>query len=129
MTFNIKQKGPVFHQYDALWTPGVILLDPEGRERYRIEGYLPRDEFFAKLIAGQARTAFMQKKWADAERLYNDIIQRFPQTSAGAEAIYWGGVSHYKATNDHTAFGKVVSELNASHPDSQWAKAAQAWAG
>jgi outer membrane protein assembly factor BamD (BamD/ComL family) len=112
-----------------LWTPAVILLDPEGRERYRIEGYLPKDEFFAKLIAGQARIAFMQKKWTEAERLYNDILQRFPKTSAGAEAIYWAGVSHYKATNDHTGFSKVVSDLNASHPDSQWTKAAQAWAG
>jgi hypothetical protein len=76
--------------------------------RYRIEGYLPNDEFRAQLELGLARVAFMAKKWSDGERLYEDIVQRYPKTAAAPEAQYWAGVTHYK-TNDHTARAKRLA--------------------
>jgi hypothetical protein len=112
----------------VLWTPTVLLLDSNGNERYRIEGYLPRDEFFARLLAGEARIAFMQKRWADAERLYKQVVDRFPNSAAAAEAMYWAGVSHYKATNDHTGLAPLANDLKSKYPESIWTKAASVWA-
>jgi TolA-binding protein len=94
----------------------------------RIEGYLPPDDFHAKLHAALARVAFMQKHWADAERIYRQIVERFPNTLTAAEALYWAGVSHYKGTNDHTGLPHLAVELQNRYPNSQWAKSASVWA-
>jgi hypothetical protein len=102
----------------------VLILDGEGKERYRMEGYLPREEFVAQLDMGTARVTFMHKKFADAEKLYNDIIQKRAGTTAIPEAIYWANVCHYKATNDHTALGKIPEALKGKYDNSIWAKKA-----
>jgi len=61
---HIKEHPVYFHRFDALWTPSVIILDWKGNERFRMEGYLPKDEFRAQLELGLARVAFMNKNWA-----------------------------------------------------------------
>ena len=107
----------------------MLILDSQGAERHRIEGYLPRDEFEAQLQMGLARIAFKQKKWADAERIYGEVVEKYPNTSAGPEARYWRAVSHYKGTNDHTVLGKVAQELQQLVPQSVWTKKASPWLG
>ena len=101
-----------------------MILDSEGRERYRNEGYLPREEFIAQLDMGIARVAFMHKKFADAEKLYKAVIEKHVGTMAVPEAIYWAAVSHYKATNDHTVLGNVPEKLKKKYADTVWAKKA-----
>ena len=102
-------------------------MDSDGKERWRIEGYLPKDEFRAQLEMGLARIAFMHKQWADAEQRYAGIIERYLDTAAAPEAVYWMGVSQYKRTNDHTVLGRVAEQLNQKYPESAWAKKASVW--
>jgi outer membrane protein assembly factor BamD (BamD/ComL family) len=104
------------------------VLDEAGKERHRIVGYLPKDEFAAQLTLGLARVAFMHKKWADAEKLYDEILQKYPSSAAAPEAVYWKAVCHYKATNDHTLLGQVPKMLQQQYPDSIWTKKALPWA-
>jgi hypothetical protein len=104
----------------------VLILSSKGVERFRLEGYLPRDEFRAQLELGLARVAFMNKRWADAERRYTDVLDRYPDSQAAPEALYWKGVSHYKATNDHTGLGELPGEFQ-KYPDSIWALKTIAW--
>jgi hypothetical protein len=127
-TINIKEKPADFHRFDVLWTPTILILDENGKERFRIEGYLPRDEFAAHLVMGLARVAFMSKRWADAEQLYNEVVQKYGHTGVAPAAVYWLGVSRYKKTNDHHELGKVVSTLKEKYPDSPWNKRAVPWA-
>ena len=103
-------------------------MDANGEERWRIEGYLPKDEFRAQLEMGLARVAFMRKKWADAEQLYAQVVERYPETAAAPEAVYWRGVSQYKHTNDHTVLGTITEQLNQKYQDSVWAQKASVWA-
>jgi tetratricopeptide repeat protein len=124
---HIKEHPAYFHRFDALWTPSVIILDPNGKERFRIEGYLPKDEFRAQLELALARVAFMSKKWADAERRYAEVLERYPQSKAAPEALYWKGVSHYKATNDHTVLSELPGEFQQKYPDSIWDLKTAAW--
>ena len=126
---HIKEHPAWFHRFDATWTPTVLILDSKGVERHRIEGYLPKDEFQAQLEMGLGRVAFKQKKWADAERIYGEIVEEYGSTSSAAEARYWRAVSHYRGTNDHTALGAVAQELQEKNPESIWAKKALPWLG
>jgi hypothetical protein len=124
---HIKEHPAYFHRFDALWTPSVLILDRNGEERYRIEGYLPVAEFRAQLELGLARVAFMSKDFADAERRYAAILDRYANTKAAPEALYWKGVSHYKATNDHTVLGELPEMFRQQYPDSIWAMKSAAW--
>ena len=105
----------------------MIILDPNGEERYRLEGYLPTDEFRAQLEMGLARVAFMGKDWATAESGYAAVVDRYPNSKAAPEALYWKGVSHYKATNDHTVLGELPEQFQDKYPDSIWALKTAAW--
>lgn len=105
----------------------MLILDPNGKERYRIDGYLPKDEFRARLESGLARVAFMSKDFADAERRYTAVLDRYPNSKAAPEALYWKGVSHYKLTNDHTILGELPEMYRQKYPDSVWALKTAAW--
>jgi TolA-binding protein len=102
-------------------------MDAEGVEQTRIEGYLPKKEFRARLEMGLARVAFMHKKWADAEKAYAAVAENYADTAVAAEAIYWRGVSRYKITNDHTVLGEVAIELGAKYPDNEWTLKSLPW--
>lgn len=93
----------------------------------RLEGYLPNTDFLAALESGLGRMAFVQKKYADAERWYCDVVTRFAQSHAAPDAMYWRAVAHYKATNDHRALGEVAEELKRTYPSSVWASKAIPW--
>ena len=104
-----------------------MLLDPNGKERYRIEGYLPVEEFRAQLELGLARVAFMSKKWKDAERRYTEVLERYPNSKTAPEALYWQGVSHYKTVNDHKVLGELPAQFQQKYPDTIWALKSAAW--
>jgi len=127
LSAHIKEHPVYFHRFDAVWTPSVLILDWNGVERFRLDGYLPKDEFRAQLELGLASVSFMNKKWADAERRYASLLERYPDSKAAPEALYWKGVSHYKATNDHTILGELPGMFRDKYPDSIWALKTLAW--
>ena len=124
---HIKEHPVYFHRFDAVWTPTVLILDPEGVERFRIEGYLPRDEFRAQLELGLARVAFMGKRWDEAERRYAEVLEKYPDSKSAPEALYWKGVSRYKITNDHNVLGELPGQFQEKYPDSIGALKTIAW--
>ena len=62
-------------------------MDSQGTERDRIEGYLPKNWFRARLEMGLPRIQFMHKKFADAEKLYAAVIDQHGDTGVVPEAI------------------------------------------
>ena len=124
---HIKEHPAYFKRFEAIWTPSVIVLDAGGIERRRSEGYLPKDEFRAELEMALARVAVMSKNWAEAERLYQEVLSRYPESKVAPEALYWEGVSRYKATNDHTVLGELPAKFRERYPDSEWALKTVAW--
>ncbi len=127
LSAHIKEHPVYFHRFDAVWTPSMLILDWNGVERFRLDGYLPKDEFRAQLELGLASVSFMNKNWADAERRYASLVDRYPDSKAAPEALYWKGVSHYKATNDHTILGELPGMFRDKYPDSIWALKTLAW--
>ena len=124
---HVKEHPAWFYRFDVSWTPTVLICDSKGTERYRIEGYLPKDEFDAQLEMALARIAFKEKKWSDAERIYSRVLEKYPNTSSAPEAHYWKVAARFQATHDHTVFGPAAQELQERWPQSVWAKKALPW--
>ena len=128
---HVKEDAEAFkrfgERYNAHWTPTVLELDSNGEEFYRLEGFLPVDDFLAQLKLGRAHMDFKQGKWADAEKRFREIADNLPNTDAAAEALYWAGVSRYKATNDATALKDTAKAFTQRYKDSSWAKKSSIW--
>jgi TolA-binding protein len=129
---HVKEDSEAFkkygEQYNAQWTPTVLELDPNGEELYRLEGFLPADDFLAQLMLGRAHIDFKQGKWAEAEKRFREIVDKLPNSDAAPEAMYWAGVSHYKATNNPAALKETAKAFTQRYRDSSWAKKSSIWA-
>ncbi len=128
---HVKEDAELFkrysERYNAPWTPTILLLDADGVEHYRIEGFLPADDFLAQLMLGRARLAFDHQQWAEAERRFKEIVERFPDSDAAAEALYWAGVTPYKATGDPSSLNQTALAFKQRYQDTPWAKKASVW--
>ncbi len=109
------------------WTPTVLILDPDGKERWRLEGYLSRDEFRAHLEMGLARLALSRKDWADAESRYGAVADNYPESKYAPQAVYYRGVSRYSASHDGADLTATAEALEKSYPDSQWRMRSLPW--
>jgi TolA-binding protein len=114
-------------RYNAQWTPTVLILDADGEERHRIEGFLPADDFLSQIALGLAKSAFQRKDYGEAERRYREIVDRFPSSEAAPEALYWAGVSNYKATGAPSALRATTTAFGQRYQDTAWAKKASVW--
>lgn len=114
-------------RYNAQWTPTILILDAEGQERHRIEGFLPVDDFLSQLALGLAKSAFQRNDYAEAERQYRGIVDKYPSTDAAAEALYWAGVSKYKGSGDASALTATASAFRERYQQTAWAKKASVW--
>ncbi len=126
---HIKEQPAVFERFGVGWTPTLVLFDPQGAEEYRFEGFLPVDDFLAQLELGAAKGAFANKNFAGAERQFRSVVEGHPETTAAAEALYWAGVSRYKATGDAAALRETAAQFKRRYGDSDWATKASVWAG
>jgi len=129
---HVKDEAEAFKRFSerfkALWTPTILVLDPDGVEHHRIEGFLPADDLLAQLMLGRAHMAFQQQQWQEAERRYREIVDQLPHTDAAPEAQYWAGVAQYKATGDPAALKTTARAFSTRYRDSTWAKKASVWA-
>jgi hypothetical protein len=115
-------------RFNAHWTPAILIIDANGEERHRIEGFLPADDFLAQLTIGLAHAARAHDDFASAERRYREVLEQYPQTEAAPEALYWAGVSKYKATGDPAPLADTAAQFANRYQTSSWAKKASVWA-
>jgi len=102
-------------------------LDSEGKEQHRFEGFLPIDDFLAQLQLGLAKMAFSHGQFSEAEKRFRAVVEQFPKSDAAPEALYWAGVSKYKATNDGAALTETGQQFQSRYKDTVWAKKASVW--
>lgn len=128
---NVREQPEDFQRlgarFGAEWTPTILLLDGDGEERHRIEGFLPADDFIAQLALGQARIEFSSGDFAAAEHRYREIVERHPDSETAPEALYWAGVARYKASGDAAALHETGKAFQERYRDSVWAKKASVW--
>lgn len=115
-------------RFSAQWTPTVLIVDEGGEERYRLEGFLPADDFLAQLKLGLGHAAFARSDFAEAERYFRDVVASHPKTDAAPEALYWAGVARYKATGDAAALADTYTQFQDRYKDTSWSTKASVWA-
>ena len=114
-------------KYGVEWTPTILMLDPAGNERHRLEGFLPVEEFVPHLEFGVARIAFSSGAFEKAESRLRHIADTHPDAEVAPEALYWAGVSRYKGADDAGALKATTVALREKYPSSPWAKKASVW--
>ena len=128
---HVKADSELFRKYSELygtpWTPTILMLDPNGVERYRIEGFLPTDDFLSQLMLGRAKIAFAEENWDEAEQRFREIVDKFPNADAAPEALYWAGVAPYKKTHDNASLKRTGQAFTERYQDTSWAKKASVW--
>ena len=130
---HVKENAAEFKKlgarFNAQWTPTTLIVDTDGNERHRIEGFLPADDFLSQLTLGLAKSAFARGDFTNAEQLYRSIADQYPDSDAGPEGLYWAGVSRYKGTGDASALGETARAFSSRYTDTSWAKKASVWKG
>jgi TolA-binding protein len=126
--FDVRKDPQPMERFGANWTPTILILDSDGNERHRIEGFLPKDDFLAQIKLGLAHAAFVAKRFGEAERRFREIVEQHPDSESAPEAQYWAGVSKYKGTGNGAALGETAQAFQQRYQDSQWAKKASVWA-
>jgi outer membrane protein assembly factor BamD (BamD/ComL family) len=96
------------------------VLDIDGKERSRLEGYFPKEEFFAHLKMGLARLALTRKDWTNAAERYDDIANAHSDSIYAPQAIYYRGVSRYSSSHDHNDLGNTATELKENYDGNEW---------
>jgi TolA-binding protein len=125
---HVKENQNAFERFAVQWTPTIIVADPSGTERYRFEGYLPVEEFLPQLELGLGKTAFANGDWSTAERHFRRVVEQFPKSEIASEALYWAGVSKYKASGDAASLRETANAFQSRYRESSWAKKASVWA-
>ena len=123
----MKKHPEAMERFDVTWTPTVVILDSDGTERYRIEGFLPTEDFLPQLHLGLAQAAFKGGRFDDAEKRFRAIVEQFPSADAAAESMYWAGVSKYKGAGDASALAATAKAFKQRYADTPWAKKASIW--
>lgn len=124
---HVKTHGEAMQRFDVQWTPTILVLDANGKERHRIEGFLERDALLAQLRLGLAHAAFANGRWDEAEQRFEELA-RSGDADAAPEAAYWAGVTRYKRSGDGKELGATYTRLNEQFAGTTWAKKASIWA-
>ena len=114
-------------KFGVQWTPTILIVDTDGDEKHRIEGFLPTEDFLSQVELGLAHAAFNRGDYTTAERLFREVPGKYPDTDAAPEALYWAGVAKYRATDDPAALKETSAEVSARYAGSSWAKKASVW--
>jgi hypothetical protein len=122
----VKEQPDAFPRFGAEWTPTILVSSSDGKERHRIEGFLPKEDFMGQLRIGLAHLAREGGDFEKAEERYGELAKS-AQPDLAAEALYWAGVSKYKRTGDGAALGETARQMRARFPDSTWMKKASVW--
>jgi len=111
---------PLLQKYRHIWTPDLRILEANGNELYRWNGYLPPFEFAPQLLVAVAQAHLRLKQFDAASEIYEDVLKRFPTSLAAPEALYFSGISKYRKTHESNELLRGWHELEKSFPASEW---------
>ncbi len=117
--------GDLPRKMNARWLPGLIVAGADERPAHVQVGFLPPQEFLVELDFGRAILAMGEKRYDDADRLFQAVADATPggRTAERApEAIYWQGISRYRRSKVFADCTERWSTIVARWPDSQWAR-------
>ncbi|HUN28663.1 MAG TPA: tetratricopeptide repeat protein [Alphaproteobacteria bacterium] len=110
----------MLHRMHHIWTPDLRVVDHNGDELYRWDGFLPPAEFTARMLCGFAMAHLRLKRFEAAQALYVEVLRRFPSTHAAPEAQYYLGVARYRNDPEGDDLGDQWLQLRSLYPSSEY---------
>jgi hypothetical protein len=123
---HAKEQGATFERFGIQWTPVLMVLDGDGKEQHRWEGYLPPADFLGQLRIALAKASFGRADWEESARRFDEVAREHRDADYAPLALYYAGVSRYKA-GDPTALGATAQVLRQRYPTSSWATKSSVW--
>lgn len=120
--YNIQTNPDIKNKYRLLWAPTVIILDSDGTDYHRFNGFLPPDEFIPQLEFGIAKMALEKRDLKTARMQFTSVVEKYPKSDIAPEAQYWVGVVDFQITNDVNAEIQAWEKIIKSYPNSIWAR-------
>lgn len=122
---EVQQELAAVSRYGIAWTPALLLLDEQGVEQYRAEGYFSPEDLLARLSLGFGRCCLNLGRFDRACARFEEVVNRHQGSDAGAEALYWLGVAQLKESGDPNRLRACWQKLIQNYPASDWAKRAR----
>lgn len=124
--FNVAEQPEVMELFHTPWTPTLIVLDGDGKEHRRSQGYLDPQRFLAEMSLACLQAAIDRQDFAAA----GSIAEEARRLTAGEpirepEALYWASVAAYKSSHDSGRLLQGWNRLLDEFPQSEWAKKAE----
>jgi tetratricopeptide (TPR) repeat protein len=107
-------------RYRQVWTPDLRVLDTDGFELYRWNGYLPPYEYLPQLLVGLGQAYLRKHDEARAAATFEQVIREYPTSAAAPEAEYYYAVSMYKHSHQPDDLMGNWDRLRRDHPESTW---------
>jgi hypothetical protein len=123
---HVKEHPGAMERFDVQWTPTILVMDPGGKERHRVEGFLERDALLNQLRLGIAKAEFANGRWDEAEKGFEEVASTGDDDTA-PEAAYWAGVTRYKRSGDAADLGATHKRLSEKFAGTTWAKKTDVW--
>lgn len=113
---NAQMLQSIYH----IWTPDVRIVNGDGHELYRWDGYLPPSEYIARLQCGFGMAFLRLKRYDDAEQCYLDVLRRCSTSYAAPEAQYYLGVTRYRRDPESDELLTQWANLRSRYPLSEY---------
>lgn len=110
----------IIQKYRHVWTPDLRILDGDGFELYRWNGYLPPPEFAGQLLAGLGHARLRRREYEQAEDLYARVLRILPTALAAPEAQYFAAVAAYRKSGESKDLLHGWHELEKTYPRTEW---------
>ncbi len=107
-------------RFRQAWTPDLRVLDGDGVELYRWNGYLPPYEFLAQTLVAEAQGWLRLGENERAAEGFAAVVEQQPTAASAPEALYFLGVSRYKASHDSKQLVAAWHALKSRFPESTW---------
>lgn len=109
-------------QFDIVWTPTLLIHDSDGKEHYRLVGYIPTHDLLAHLKFGKGEKFLNHYCYAETISHFKAVIEQHPDAGVTPEAIFFLGVSEYGETHGARALRRIYDTLTSRYPQSKWAR-------
>jgi hypothetical protein len=124
--FNVVDEPDRMKQFNAGWTPTLIIEDAGGREHRRVHGYLDPPRFLAEMALARLKAGIDVKDYESAAKVLPETLEwTRGDPSREPEALYWAAVTRYKTNAETDALSNGWGRLIDLFPNSEWAKRAE----
>ena len=109
-------------QFSAVWTPSFYVLDYKGNVFFQQAGFLEAQDFRLFLRLGMAEYLIPHGKYADAKKLLEDGLERFPDNPRIPLLLLRLGMIAYLTSRDNKIFKSYMQRIREEYPHSAEAR-------